>query len=457
MFKSLRKYIVNKWQTSDTLRKAVFTGLIICVYKMLSYIPLAFIDRQLVSRFVDNSVSQFNIFANSGIEKFSIVSLSIMPYISSSILMQLLSSNIGSDAFRSLKNDNEQGATTIEMYTKYLTIVISLIHGGYTLWEIFYMKVGGLNLVNVNMFVFFFVNLFNIVTGSLICIWLSNLISKKGIGNGVNTIIFVNLINDSIRSNLDVIAAFKNGMMSLNQLLVSIGFIIFMFVFAIIVDNAAYKIKIHPLGIANNEQMKHLKIKLNSSGVMTVILANYISSIPTLIKTFLQKIGYLTSNIERVLAIVSPNTVGNLIFLTVILVFTSLNYSSVALDLKEMTKQLQENNVMVTPGDRDIRPGMQTYQYINSIINNWINAAMLIIIFIGSQVFSSILESEIGFPVIKINGLSILLAVSTAKSLFLNIVSYSYSNISGNYYQSDRDDVSAKIRQLQQKKYVEDD
>lgn len=418
MIKKILNSMVDKFRRSESLRKILYTIGVIVIYKLLSHIPLPLLDVSLISQNTTETSNIFQMFLGGGTERFSILSLGIMPYLTATILTQLLTSNsTGADFFRALKNDQNTGITQLNKWTKYFTLIIALLHGTYNIWNLSIMKIYGINIVAGNSTMFFILGIPIVIAGALISIWLSNLISKNGISNGTNVIIFMNIISEASGSIVNTFRKLFEKQIPLQYFLILALFIITLSIIVIFVDRTYYKLRIYNLGSEYINKHDNLKIKLNNSGVMPIIIASYLSHIPQILEMLLRNNGVLSNNFTYFLSFISINTPIYFIVISLLIVFSTINHSEISVDPKDISRQLQEYNIVVMD-EQNIRPGLDTEKYIRSIISYIPVVLFTLFVFIGSQIFSLLFNTALGEHFIDISGASILLAVNTATAIF---------------------------------------
>ena len=362
----------------------------------------------------------FNALSGGGLKQFSIFALGVMPYISASIIIQILQMDI-IPYFSELKDMGEEGRRKIARITRYMGLGIAFVQG------IFYpmMFVGKtLGLV------FYFQTALILTAGTAFLLWLGDEITNKGIGNGTSLIIMAGIVNtmpDMFRQVfLSLIPNASNvliGWLSFGLfILLYIGII----VGVIFVQEAERRI---PIQYSNRSassyggQQTFLPLRLNSAGVMPVIIASVIMGVPTILSYFIKNEA-VNNFFTNYLSTSKP--VGFIIYIVLIFAFTYI-YTFLTINPEELSKNLNKNGGYI-PG---IRPGSETKKYISKVLSRitFLGALFICIIAALPAVFTAVsgLSNNI-----QLGGTSILIAVGvvleTYKQLESSVASRNYSN-----------------------------
>lgn len=362
----------------------------------------------------------FNALSGGGLKQFSIFALGVMPYISASIIIQILQMDI-IPYFSELKDMGEEGRRKVARITRYMGLGIAFVQG------IFYpmMFVGKtLGLV------FYFQTALILTAGTAFLLWLGDEITNKGIGNGTSLIIMAGIVNtmpDMFRQVfLSLIPNASNvliGWLSFGLfILLYIGII----VGVIFVQEAERRI---PIQYSNRSassyggQQTFLPLRLNSAGVMPVIIASVIMGVPTILSYFIKNEA-VNNFFTNYLSTSKP--VGFIIYIVLIFVFTYI-YTFLTINPEELSKNLNKNGGYI-PG---IRPGSETKKYISKVLSRitFLGALFICIIAALPAVFTAVsgLSNNI-----QLGGTSILIAVGvvleTYKQLESSVASRNYSN-----------------------------
>tara|TARA_B100001057_G_scaffold133781_1_gene133203 strand:- start:412 stop:1692 length:1281 start_codon:yes stop_codon:yes gene_type:complete len=351
-------------QSNDLKNRILFTLIILAVYRLGTFVPLPGIDPQQLQILMEGNqkglLGMFNVFAGGAISRMAIFALGIMPYISSSIIVQLLTGV--SDYFKNLKAQGETGRRKITQITRYGTVLLATIQG-------YGLAVGlesSANLV-INPGVFFKTStVTTIVAGTIFLMWLGEQITQRGIGNGISLIIFSGIVAEIPRALVTTFELGKSGALS--------GFIIFLIfliligtiIFIVFMERALRKILInYPKRQMGNKMYggdsSHLPLKINSAGVIPAIFASAILLLPVTFSNF------NVSNNETFLNISSYFTQGQPLYMLLYasgIIFFTFFYTSIVFNPNETAENLRKYGGFI-PG---IRPGESTALYIDNIL-----------------------------------------------------------------------------------------
>ena len=351
-------------QTNDLRNRILFTLLILAIYRLGTFVPLPGIDPQQLQTLMEGNqkglLGMFNVFAGGAISRMAIFALGIMPYISSSIIVQLLTGV--SDYFKNLKAQGEIGRRKITQITRYGTVLLATVQG-------YGLAVGlesSANLV-INPGMFFKIStVTTIVAGTVFLMWLGEQITQRGIGNGISLIIFSGIVAEIPRALVTTFELGKSGALS--------GFIIFLIfvvliatiMFIVFMERALRKILInYPKRQMGNKMYggdsSHLPLKINSAGVIPAIFASALLLLPVTFSNF------NISNNETFLNISSYFTQGQPLYMLLYasgIIFFTFFYTSIVFNPNETAENLRKYGGFV-PG---IRPGENTAIYIDNIL-----------------------------------------------------------------------------------------
>ena len=276
-------------QTNDLKNRIFFTLAILIIYRLGTFVPIPGIDPESLQAVMSTNqkglLGMFNVFAGGAIGRMAIFALGIMPYISSSIIVQLLTGV--SDYFKNLKNQGELGRKKITQITRYGTVLLATIQG-------YGLSVGlesSDNLV-INPGLFFKVSTtITIVASTVFLMWLGEQITQRGIGNGISLIIFSGIVAEIPRALVTTFELGRTGAIS-SVLIISIFFIlVFTILFIVFMERAFRKILInYPKRQVGNKmyggESSHLPLKINSAGVIPAIFASALLLLPITFSNF---------------------------------------------------------------------------------------------------------------------------------------------------------------------------
>ena len=352
----------NAWSIPELRKKLIFTALILLVYRVGNVIPVPYIDVKTLSDYFNSVLSNtilglYNAMSGSAFSQATVFALGIQPYINASIIIQLLSIAIPA-LERLAKEGGEEGKKKITQITRYTTIGLGLLMG----WAYYAMlnnyASSGFSIITAEGFLPALVIILAFAAGSTIVMWLGEQITEFGIGNGISMILFANII-----SGIPQMVSTLFTMIWWQALIVVVGMAA-LILFIIFINDAERRIPIqYAKRVVGRKiyggQNTNLPIKVAMSGVMPVIFAQSICSMPATVCTFFGLNGWWYQNIWSNTSWVYAVMYGLMIF------FFSWFYSTIQYDPVEIANNLKKNGGFI-PG---FRPGKPTADFIQKVIN----------------------------------------------------------------------------------------
>ena len=349
---------------NDLRNRILFTILILAIYRLGTFVPIPGIDPSQLQTLMEGNqkglLGMFNVFAGGAISRMAIFALGIMPYISSSIIVQLLTGV--SDYFKNLKSQGEKGRQKITQITRYGTVLLATVQG-------YGLSVGlesSANLV-INPGIFFKIStVTTIVAGTIFLMWLGEQITQRGIGNGISLIIFSGIVAEIPRALATTFELGRTGALS-TILIISIFIILVITImFIVFMERALRKIPInYPKRQVGNKvyggDSSHLPLKINSAGVIPAIFASALLLLPITFSNF-----NISEN-ESFLNIASFFSQGQPLYMLLYasgIIFFTFFYTSITFNPNETAENLRKYGGFI-PG---IRPGESTAIYIENIL-----------------------------------------------------------------------------------------
>ena len=351
-------------KSNDLRNRILFTIFILTVYRFGTFVPLSGIDPEQLQIMMQDSqrglLGMFNVFAGGAIKRMAIFALGIMPYISSSIIVQLLTGT--SDYFKNLKSQGEIGRQKITQITRYGTVLLATVQG-------YGLSVGlesSANLV-INPGIFFKVStVTTIVAGTIFLMWLGEQITQRGIGNGISLIIFSGIVAEIPRALVTTFELGRTGAISTLMIITIFVLLILTIMFIVFMERALRKILInYPKRQMGNKNYggdsSHLPLKINSAGVIPAIFASALLLLPVTFSNF------TISQNETFLNIISYFSQGQPLYMSLYasgIIFFTFFYTSITFNPNETAENLRKHGGFI-PG---IRPGESTAIYIDNIL-----------------------------------------------------------------------------------------
>lgn len=351
---------------TELKRRIFFVLLGIIIYRVGAHIPVPGIDpHKLAELFTSHSggmLGLFNMFSGGALRRLTVFALGVMPYISSSIIMQLFT--IISPKLEQLKKEGEAGRRKINEYTRYGTLFLSLFQAiGIAKW------LASQGIVLNPDFSFYFTATITLVTGTMFLMWLGEQMTERGIGNGISLIIFAGIVSRFPEAVAQVMNQVRQGQMQLISLLLLIAIVLAVTSFVVFMERAQRKI---PVNYAKRQQGRkiyaaqssHLPLKINMAGVIPPIFASSLIMFPATIAQFFSTVKHMgwLSDLTMALSVGQPLY---LLLFTTAIVFFSFFYTALVFNPKETADNLKKSGAFI-PG---IRPGENTASYIDKVMS----------------------------------------------------------------------------------------
>lgn len=351
---------------SELWARVRFVFLAILVYRVGTHIPVPGINpNRLAELFEQNEgtiLAMFNMFSGGALERMSILALGIMPYISASIIMQLMGSV--SSTLDQLKKEGESGRRKITQYTRYLTVMLALV-------QAVGMATGLANqgLSYISGLGFFIPAVVSLVTGAVFMMWLGEQVTERGIGNGISILIFAGIVAglpSAVGQSLEQARQGEMNFLLLAGVLVLAFALIF---FIVIIERGQRRITVNYAKRQQGRKMvaaqtSHLPLKVNMAGVIPAIFASSILLFPASIAQWFGQSGTGAEWLQDLALYISPGQPLNVLLFTVFIVFFCFFYTALMFNPDEVAENLKRSGAFI-PG---IRPGKQSAEYIDGVL-----------------------------------------------------------------------------------------
>jgi preprotein translocase subunit SecY len=395
---------------ADELKKRIwFTLGALIIYRIGTYIPLPGMNPDAVADLFKQSQSGvlglFNMFSGGAVGRLAIFALAIMPYISASIIIQLLSSVV--PTFEALKKEGEQGRKILNQYTRYLTLVLAVFQA----YGIGVGLQGSGNLVLEPGPFFLLSTTITLVGGTMFLLWLGEQITSRGIGNGTSMIIFAGIIAEFPAQLAQTLELGRQGAISTGLLLLVLVMAVCVIAFCVFMERAQRRLLInYPKRQVGNRmyegQTSFLPLKLNTAGVIPPIFASSLLLLPTTIASFSQASGGtgLLSTISTYLAHGRPLF---MILYAALIIFFCFFYTAIVFNPTETADNLKKHGGFM-PG---IRPGERTAEHMDRVLTRItvLGAGYLTIVCLIPEFMITYAQ----IPIILLGGTSLLIVVTT--------------------------------------------
>lgn len=348
-------------------RRIIITLVALAVFRLGVFIPTPGVDAEALAGFFKASSGTLldfaTMFTGGALARFSVFSLGIMPYISASIILQLLTSVV--PHLEKLSKEGESGRKTITQYTRYLTIVLSVVQGTMIAIGLESMSgPAGESIVIAPGWGFRIFTVITLTSGTAFLMWLGEQITERGIGNGISLIIFVGIVANMPAAVYNIIQLVRAGEMSVFILFFLAALMVAVVACIVFMEMAMRKIPIqYPKRVVGRKVLgggvQHLPLKLNSAGVIPPIFASSIIVFPATIASFIA-IPFM----KTVAASLQPDGILYNVLYVAFIIFFTFFYTAVQFNPKEVAENLKKNGGYV-PG---IRPGANTADYIDTVL-----------------------------------------------------------------------------------------
>jgi preprotein translocase subunit SecY len=375
MLKTLR----NAFKIKDVRKKLIYTFLMLVVTRIGSQLPIPGVETSFFKDFFaqnnNDAFGFFNAVTGSSFTNMSVFALSITPYITSSIIMQLLT--IAIPKLEEMQQDGEDGRKKIAEYTRYVTVALALIES-----IAMAMGFGGQGLLKEYNALSVIIAVVTMTAGSALLMWIGERITENGVGNGISIVLLFNIISSFPSDASTLYTRFMSGKsvaVAAVAAIIIIAVIIAIVVFVIILQDGERRIPVQYSKKMQGRKMvggqaTNIPLKVNTAGVIPVIFASSIMSFPVVISQFMgSRINYESIGGHILAALSSSNwfkperpayTIGLVVYIALIIVFAYF-YTSITFNPLEVANNMKKSGGFI-PG---IRPGKPTSDYLNSILN----------------------------------------------------------------------------------------
>lgn len=361
---------LKAFSKAEDLKKRIwFTIGVLIVYRLATYIPLPGINPAVMAEFARTHgggiFGMVDMFSGGALSRMSIMALNIMPYISASIIIQLMTAI--SPQFESLKKEGESGRRKLNQYTRYLTVLIAVLQSyGAAVGLESLQGVAGSAVMDPGIF-FRLTTVITIVGATLFLMWLGEQITSRGIGNGISLVIFAGIVANLPSSIVNALELGRTGALSYLFILFILVFCVAMMAFIVFMERAQRRILIqYPKRQVGNKifsgDSSHLPIKLNSTGVIPPIFASSLLLLPISLAQLSG--GQGPEWLQWILGGFHHGGVVYVLLYLFLIVFFSFFYTSIVFNPQETAENLKKNGGFIA----GYRPGSNTANYLDSVV-----------------------------------------------------------------------------------------
>ena len=426
------KFITNYFKNlSDLQKRILFTLGALIVYRIGSFIPLPGVNASAVLHLFNGDgngmMGMFDMFSGGSLSRMSVLALNIFPYISASIVIQLLSAT--SKSMSELRKEGETGRIKINQYTRYLAVLLAVVQG----WAIVrglesMAPVNGAYAVVNPGFSFELSAVIALVGGTVFVMWLAEQITARGLGQGASLLIFAGIIAHIPSGIAKVLSLGSVGQMSPAMIGLILAFVIGIVALIAFMEQAQRRIQIlYPRQVmangVTNTNASYLPVKINLSGVMGPVFASSIMMLPAFIQRFAQSENLIVQNI---IGFLSYGTWSYILIYTLLIAFFAYFQTAVVFNSEETSTNLKNAGGYI-PG---VRPGEQTTKYLDNVVSR--TTAIGVVYLVVVCVLPIILNTHVGMPLV-IGGTSVLIVAGVVLDTMNQVQSYlvakQYTNV----------------------------
>jgi preprotein translocase subunit SecY len=358
----------NIAKVPELQKRILFTLFMLFVYRIGIHIPTPGIDSTIMAEWFDQQrgtlLGMFDMFAGGGLRSLSIFALGVMPYISSSIIVQLLCMIY--PPFEQLQKEGAAGKHKLTQYTRYGTVFLCLVQSYFMAFGVEQMSMGGQSVVLIPGWGFRLTAMITMTTGTCFLMWLGEQITERGIGNGISLIIFAGIVARMPVAVYNTVRLARTGELPILALLFVVALMMVVLAGIVWMETAQRRVPIqYPKQIRGRRvyggQSTHLPLKINISGVIPPIFASSIIVFPATIAQFFPNVGFM----KAVASALGPmGIMYNVIYIVAIIFFTYF-YTAVIFNPVDVAENLKKNGGYV-PG---IRPGKATSEFLDKVLS----------------------------------------------------------------------------------------
>jgi preprotein translocase subunit SecY len=418
--------VINKlrdiFQVPELKRRILFTLALFVVYRLGEHMPTPGVNaKALAGAFESQRGTLFGLydfFVGGAFSRATVFALGIMPYISSSIILQLLGAVV--PALEKLRKEGEEGQKKLTQLTRYGTVLISIVQS--YAYSVFLVNMGaaqGVTVVPHPGVLFTLSTIITQTTGTIFVMWLGEKITEHGIGNGISLIIFLNIVGRMPNAVLALYDSFRAGNVNLLAALAVFGIMVLVVASVVLMTQGTRKIPVQYAKRIVGRRMygganTHIPLRINTAGVIPIIFALSIMSLPAMVAGFVPP----THPLAAMGHWFGPRTVLYNLMYGLIIIFFTYFYTAVVLNPNDLAENMRKYGGFV-PG---IRPGRKTAEYIDRVLSRITLPGAIFLALIAT--LPDLFIQGLGFPYLDFGGTSVLIVVGVALDTLQQIESH---------------------------------
>lgn len=365
------------------LRQRIFFVIgALVVFRLGSFIPVPGVNPEAMSRMIEQGgglLNMFNMFSGGALARFSVFALGVVPYISASIVVQMLGSVLPS--WQQLRKEGDGGRRTLTKYTRWGTVGLAAFQSfGVAMALQKQGEMGGVQVVYTPGFGFIFASVVGLTAGTMFLMWLGEQITERGIGNGISLLIFAGIVSGLPGAVMHTLSMAQNGELSVLKVLLVIAVIVVVTAFVVYMERAQRRITVNyarrqggPRAYQN--QTSHLPLKINMSGVIPPIFATSLIMFPATAATWFSSASQMHW-LQMLTTALTPGEPSYEIIFAVLIILFAFFYTAIVFNAPETADNLKRSGALI-PG---IRPGKATADYIDGVLSRLTGAGALYLV-----------------------------------------------------------------------------
>lgn len=407
---NVAKIVGNVTEVPELRRRFLFTLLILAIYRLGAHIPVPGINVGALVEFFQRAqgtvFGMMDVFSGGALRRLTVFALGVMPYISSAIIMQLLTVAIPSIE-KLAKEEGEYGRRKINQYTRYGAVLLSFIQSlGISIGLQKLTSPSGVPVVPNPGFTFIFVTVTTLTAGATFLMWLGEKITQKGIGNGMSLLIFAGIVSRIPNAVITTLTMLKNGDMSLFKLIGVVVIILGMIAAIVYIQEAERRVPLQyarrTIGSSVGRYSSYLPVKLNPSGVMPIIFAASVLMFPATVVRFIHH-----PIAQSIYDLLQPGTPLYMVIYGALIFFFTYFYTAIIFNPEEIAENLNKAGGFI-PG---VRAGTDTANYLDKIVSKLTFAGAVFLTLVA--IIPLIITQRMHLP-FYFGGTSILIVVGVA-------------------------------------------
>lgn len=421
MFKSLQ----NIFGIAELRQRILFTMMMLAVYRIGCHVPTPGVNGQVLASFFEGSqgtlLGMVSAFTGGALERMTVFALGIMPYISASIILQLLT--VVFEPVQRLSKEGEQGRKVITRWTRYGTVLLSVVQGAGIAVGLQSMNVAGDPVVSNQGFGFVVLTVITLTAGTAFIMWIGEQITERGIGNGISLIIFAGIIANMPSAIVNSVRLLRTGALAPVTMLFLLLVMVVVIMAIIFMERAQRRVPIHyakrVVGMRNlGGQSSHLPLKINMSGVIPPIFASSIIMFPATVANFVD-----VEWVQKLAGMMTPSHWLYNVFFVAFIVFFCYFYTAVTFNPVDVAENVKNQGGYI-PG---VRPGKATSDFLDVVLSRLTFAGAIYVSVVC--VLPTLLIGQFNVP-FYFGGTSLLIVVGvgldTASQIESHLISRSY-------------------------------